>query len=177
MLTEQNAREVIGTTAYTSDDEKLGKVGQLFLDDQTGRPEFVTVNTGLFGTNETFVPVSDATFNGGRLVLPFDKAKIKDAPNVDAGGGHLDESEEQRLYEYYGMSYGSYEGGRTGTQTGTQTGDVTTTGNAAGADGFEYGRESAGTAGVGSEVNQHGTEGHDTSGRTTDDAMTRSEEE
>jgi sporulation protein YlmC with PRC-barrel domain len=80
MLTEQNAREVIGTTAYDADGDKLGKVGQLFLDDQTGRPEFVTVNTGLFGTNETFIPVSDASFDGDRLTLPFDKAKIKDAP-------------------------------------------------------------------------------------------------
>src|ERR1700709_2463855 len=107
MLTEQNAREVIGTTAYSADGDKIGKVGQLFLDDQTGRPEFVTVKTGLFGNNETFVPVSDANFSGDRLELPFDKAKIKDAPNVDADGGHLDEAEEQRLYEYYGMSYGA----------------------------------------------------------------------
>src|SRR3954447_24731974 len=105
MLTEQNAREVIGTTAYSADGDKIGKVGQLFLDDQTGRPEFVTVNTGLFGTNETFIPVSDATFNGDRLTLPFGKDQVKDAPNVDAEGGHLDQSEERRLYDYYGMSY------------------------------------------------------------------------
>src|SRR3954449_4358354 len=83
MLTEQNAREVIGTTAYSADGDKLGKVGQLFLDDQTGRPEFVTVNTGLFGTKETFIPVSDASFNGDRLTLPFGKDRISDAPKVD----------------------------------------------------------------------------------------------
>jgi uncharacterized protein (TIGR02271 family) len=142
MLTEQNAREVIGTTAYGADDDKIGKVGQLFLDDQTGRPEFVTVNTGLFGNNETFIPVSDATFNGGRLTLPFDKDTIKGAPSVDAEGGHLDESEEQRLYEYYGMSYGT-----------------------------------GGTEGL-ADTGRTGTDaGYDTSGPTTDDAMTRSEEQ
>jgi uncharacterized protein (TIGR02271 family) len=152
MLTEQNAREVIGTTAYGADGDKLGKVGQLFLDDQTGRPEFVTVNTGLFGNRETFVPVSDANFSGDRLELPFDKVTIKDAPHVDAEGGHLDESEEQRLYEYYQMSYdrSSYAG--TGTYTDDSVG--------------VSGREDSGVR----------AEGHDTSGPTTDDAMTRSEE-
>ena len=123
MLTEQDAREVIGCTAYTDDGDKIGKVGQLFLDDDTGRPEFVTVNTGLFGTNETFVPVGEATFNGGRLTLPFTKDKVKDAPNVEAEGGHLDQAEEQRLYEYYGLTYGS--GDASGRTTGDPTGDAT----------------------------------------------------
>jgi uncharacterized protein (TIGR02271 family) len=171
MLTEQNAREVIGTTAYDADGEKIGKVGQLFLDDQTGRPEFVTVNTGLFGTNETFIPVSDATFNGDRLTVPFAKDKVKDAPNVDAEGGHLDESEEQRLYEYYGMSY---------QRSTTDTGYAGTSGEAAYADvdsttsrtdtTSTSGLEAGTTSGGDSLTSTSGTE------TTTDDAMTRSEE-
>jgi len=200
MLTEQNAREVIGTTAYSADGDKLGKVGQLFLDDQTGRPEFVTVNTGLFGTKETFIPVSDASFNGDRLTLPFGKDRISDAPKVDAEGGHLDQSEERRLYEYYGMSYdkssseSGYAGDRTGnagyagttgdagtlgneTRVGTSgtSGDSARTGDLADADtaGFASGTGRSGdydTSGTGR------SEGYDTSGPTTDDAMTRSEE-
>jgi uncharacterized protein (TIGR02271 family) len=171
MLTEQNAREVIGTTAYAADGDKLGKVGQLFLDDQTGRPEFVTVNTGLFGNNETFIPVSDASFDGDRLTLPFDKAKIKDAPNVDADGGHLDEPEEQRLYEYYGMSYdkGTYSGTDTNTYSGTDTHTDT---DAYSGTGTRSGTDVSGQQ----EFSGVRAEGHDTSGPTTDDAMTRSEE-
>jgi sporulation protein YlmC with PRC-barrel domain len=53
MLNQDQVREVIGSTAYGSDGEKIGKVGNLFLDDQTGAPEFVTVNTGFFGSNES----------------------------------------------------------------------------------------------------------------------------
>jgi uncharacterized protein (TIGR02271 family) len=151
MLTETDARQVIGTTAYSTDGEKIGKVGQLFLDDESGRPEFVTVNTGLFGTNETFIPVAEATFDSDRLTLPFTKDKVKDAPNVDAEGGHLDRTEEQRLYEYYAMRY---------DKGGDVSGDVSGL---------------AGVGGVGQ--NTAGTEGYDTSGPTTDDAMTRSEEE
>src|SRR3954468_10751450 len=118
MLTEKNAREVIGTTAYSADGDKIGKVGQLFLDDETGRPEFVTVNTGLFGTKETFLPIAEASISGDQLVVPFTKDKVKDAPNVDADGGHLDRPEEQPLYEYYGMSY----------DKGTSDYDTTTSG-------------------------------------------------
>lgn len=104
MITDAQIHDIIGSTAYSADGDKIGKVGQLFLDDQTGRPEFVTVNTGFFGTKESFVPVADATFTGDRLELPYAKDHIKDAPRVDVDGGHLDQSEEQRLYEYYGMS-------------------------------------------------------------------------
>src|SRR5215212_7944246 len=130
MLSENDARQAIGTTAYSVDGDKIGTVRQLFLDDETGRPEFVTVNTGLLGTHETFIPVAEAEVVGDRLTVPFSKDQVKDAPHVAADGGHLDPVEEQRLYEYYGLGY---------------TAD-------------------------------RGPVGHDTSGPTTDEAMTRSEE-
>jgi uncharacterized protein (TIGR02271 family) len=174
MLTEDQAREVIGATAYGDDGEKIGKVGQLFLDDQTGRPEFVTVNTGLFGTSESFVPVADATFNGDRLVVPFSKEKVKDAPNVDLDGRHLDESEEQRLYEYYGMGTSGYtdtsNAGYTDTDRTTGFADTDRTTGDSDTD------RTTGYADTDRDVTS-GTEGYDTSGPTTDDAMTRSEEQ
>jgi uncharacterized protein (TIGR02271 family) len=120
VLNDTQTREVVGSTAYDNEGQKVGKVGQLFLDDETGQPEFITVNTGMFGTSESFVPVQDATYDGDRLTLPFSKDKIKDAPNVDLDGQHLDRDEEQRLYEYYGLSYSQWEG--TGTGTGYDTG-------------------------------------------------------
>jgi uncharacterized protein (TIGR02271 family) len=173
MLTEDQAREVIGATAYGDDGEKIGKVGQLFLDDQTGRPEFVTINTGLFGTNESFVPVADATFNGDRLVVPFSKDKVKDAPNVDLEGRHLDESEEQRLYEYYGMGTSGYtdtsNAGYTDTDRTTEYADTSNAGRT------DTDR-TTGYTDTDRDVTS-GTEGYDTSGPTTDDAMTRSEEQ
>jgi len=169
MLTEDQAREVIGATAYGDDGEKIGKVGQLFLDDQTGRPEFVTINTGLFGTSESFVPVADATFNGDRLVVPFSKDKVKDAPNVDLDGRHLDESEEQRLYDYYGMGTSGYTDTSNAGYTDTdRTTEYAETDRTAGYTDTDTDRDRNVTS---------GTEGYDTSGPTTDDAMTRSEEQ
>jgi len=149
MINENEIRNVIGQTAYDSNGDKVGKVGHVFLDDETGQPEFATINTGLFGTNETFVPIANASIDGDRLTVPFTKDQIKDAPNVDADGGHLDQSEEARLYQHYGMSY-SERSSDTGLPSGYADTDRTS--------------------------NLHGTEGHDTSGPTTDQAMTRSEE-
>ena len=195
MLNENEARQTIGTTAYSSDGDKIGKVGQLFLDDQTGRPEFITVNTGLFGTNETYIPISDATFSGDRLTVPFSKDKVKGAPNVDAEGGHLDPSEEQRLYQYYGLSYDSgvdsgHQGGVQPVQTGTAgydtSADRSLSGTDTGTDRLvgdgrtDNDRGSDRLVGDGRTDNDRDVDGHavghDTSGPTTDDAMTRSEE-
>jgi uncharacterized protein (TIGR02271 family) len=146
MLTEDEARDVIGQNAVSDDGEKLGKVGQLFLDDETGQPAFITVNTGLFGTNETFVPIQSATRSGDEVVVPFSKDKVKDAPNVDVANGHMGRDEEKRLYDYYGMTY---------TKDASQ--DVA---------GHDTGRG----------VDESASAGYDTSGPSTDDAMTRSEE-
>jgi uncharacterized protein (TIGR02271 family) len=155
VITQQDITTVIGSNAVDSDGDKLGKVGQVYLDDQTGSPEWATISTGLFGTSETFVPLTDATVSGGTLRVPYQKAKVKDAPRVDADQGHLSPAEEEELYRYYGV----------GTGTAGYT-DTTTTGTTTGTAGYTE-----------TDTNRHGTAGHDTSGPTTDDAMTRSEEQ
>ena len=53
------------------------------------------------------MPVQNARMDGDSVIVPFPKDKVKDAPSVDLDGGHLDQSDEQRLYEYYGLSYGN----------------------------------------------------------------------
>ena len=105
MLSQDQVQQVIGNDAYSQDGEKIGKVGLVYMDDQTDRPEFATVNTGFFGTNESFVPISDATYADGRLTVPFSKDKVKDAPNVNVDSGHLSVDQERQLYDYYGLPY------------------------------------------------------------------------
>jgi uncharacterized protein (TIGR02271 family) len=146
MITQDQLRTVVGATAYDRDGDKIGKVGQVYYDDATGQPTWVTVNTGLFGTQESFVPVSGAELSGDRVTLAYDKATVKDAPKI-AEDGHLSPQEEQQLYRYYGVDYGAVQ-----------------------AAGQAAGRESA-------HDDAPGTVGRDTSGPTTDKAMTRSEEQ
>lgn len=80
--------------------EKVGGVGQIYLDDQSERPTWATVKTGLFGTRETFVPLAGASTQGDDLRVPYTKDFIKDAPSVDADG-HISPEEEAELYRYY----------------------------------------------------------------------------
>jgi hypothetical protein len=60
---------------------------------------------------ESFVPLQGAQFGGDRVTLAYDKATIKDAPNVD-GERHLDVEEERQLYRHYGLDYGSGTAGQ-----------------------------------------------------------------
>ncbi|NHC13998.1 DUF2382 domain-containing protein [Motilibacter deserti] len=157
---------VIGGTLYGSDGEKIGKIGQVYLDDQTGQPEWLTVHTGLFSTKETFVPLAEASTTGDEVRVPYTKDQIKDAPNVDPEGGHLSEAEEGELFRYYGVQQTGTAGYAGGTEgyAGTERTEGYT-----GTEGFAATEGRAG-------YDEAGTVGHDTSGPTTDDAMTRSEE-
>jgi len=159
MWSENEASQAIGKTVYSGEGDKIGKVGQVFLDDQTGRPEFLTVNTGLFGSSESFVPVEGASIDGDNVSVPYGKDKVKDAPRVDLDGNHLAESDERRLYEYYGRGYDA------GTSNGSPDA----------AAGQNLGDRDMAYAGQ-QQTGRQQSEGHDTSGPNTDDAMTRSEE-
>ena len=110
MFTTEQARAALDATVYTTDGEKIGKVGQIYLDDETNEPEWVTVATGLFGVKENFVPLADARLEGDRVVVPYDKDKIKDAPQIDAGAGQISREEEGQLYRYYGKDYENDDG-------------------------------------------------------------------
>lgn len=145
MLDQTEIARYRGAKIIGADGDKIGKVDEIYLDDRTGRPEWALVNTGLFGASSTFVPLAQADAAGGDLRVPYDKAKVKDAPRLDADQ-HLDESQERELYRYYGLD-------------------------------FDTDYDTAGTAGYAGTETTRGTVGRDTSGPTTDNAMTRSEEE
>jgi uncharacterized protein (TIGR02271 family) len=126
-----------GRTMVDRDGDRVGTIDAIYLDDQTGQPEWALVNTGLFGTKASFVPLTQATPTGEEVRVPYDKQLVKDAPRIDPDR-HLSEAEERQLWRHYGLDY-----------------DRTTRRPATGRD----------------------TVGRDTSGPTTDEAMTRSEEE
>jgi uncharacterized protein (TIGR02271 family) len=137
-----------GRTLLDRDGSRIGSIDAIYLDDHTGQPEWALVNTGLFGTKSTFVPIFQATQTGDDVQVPYDKQLVKDAPRVDPDQ-HLSEAEEQQLWRHYGLDYDS------GYTTDTADRD---------------------RDGVYDDV-QVSAVGRDTSGPTTDDAMTRSEEE
>lgn len=148
MLTESEIRQAVGQDAYDEGGDKIGQIGQIYLDNQTGQPEFITVKTSMFGSGENFVPVTEATNTDGHLTVPFSKDEVKSAPKVGPDQERLSVAEEEDLYRHYRMHYG-----RGGEETaGYAPGTTGVTGEATGE-----------TAGY-------------TTGDTADDSMTRSEE-
>jgi uncharacterized protein (TIGR02271 family) len=156
MIGTETISRVIGQDVYDESGEKIGSAAEVYLDDETGQPEWVTVRTGLFGTKESFVPIRNADLTNDGVRVPVSKTKVKDAPKIDTDG-HLSPQEEEELYRYYGMGVG------TDTSQTVTTTETTTTGV-------------AGTGRTDTDYEARGTVGHDTSGPTTDDAMTLSEE-
>ncbi len=160
MITQENIDTMLsnGGNVVGSDGDKIGSIGQVYLDDQTGEPSWVTAKTGMFGTSESFIPLQGADLEGKDVRVPFSKNHVKDAPRIESDGS-LTPEEEDRLYRHYEIGGGT--SGHTDTTSGRDTGLTDT-----------------GTTGTGTHSEtDRGTVGHDTSGPTTDDAMTRSEEQ
>ena len=144
MITLTDPDTLRGATVQDRDGEKIGTVDEVYFDDVTHKPEWLTVKTGLFGMKTTFVPVEGAQPSGeDELRVPYEKDRVKGAPSIDPDH-ELTQGEEQELYSFYGISYGEQRS-PSGLPEGRRRGRETT--------------------------------GRDVSGPTTDDAMTRSEEE
>ncbi len=146
-----------GASVEGSDGSKIGKVSDVYLDEQTSRPEWAAVKTGMFGGHVSLVPLATAEFDGALLRVPYSKDQIKDAPHQDPEGA-LSPEQEAQIFTHYGVPYG-------GETVTAQTGG-------------EGGQDSGRTGGKGKqESGRTGGPGQDTSGRNTDEAMTRSEEQ
>lgn len=110
-VSQEQINDLYAAEVVTQDDESLGGVGQVYLDDQTGEPTWVSVKTGWFGSNESLVPLQGADLTDGRVRVAHTKDVIKNAPNVDADH-HLSEQEQDELFAYYsgaGADMGRYQ--------------------------------------------------------------------
>ncbi len=90
-----------GKTVVDRDGDKIGKLGDVYLDRETDLPAYAAVETGLFGTQESYVRLSDAEPAGDDIRVPYEKALVRDAPRIDPDVA-LTAEEERRLDEHYG---------------------------------------------------------------------------
>lgn len=154
-VSQEQINDLYSADVVTQDDQSLGGVGQVYLDDHTGEPSWISVKTGWFGSNESLVPLDGAELTGdGKVRVAHTKETIKDAPNVDADA-HLSSEDQDALFRYYGGAgmdvsrygdrssdtHGTGMAGTTGT-TGT-TGTAGTAGMAAGTTGTHGDRDAA----------------------------------
>ena len=112
-MTDQNSFDRLAdATVYDNSGDKIGKLGTLYVDNDSGRPSFASVSTGLFGMSESFVPLEGAQLGSDEVRVAYTKDQVKDAPRVDAGQ-ELSPAEEDRLYSHYGLAAAGTAAGRT----------------------------------------------------------------
>ena len=100
----ETARGWRGRVMVDRDSNKIGEVVDIYLDNETDRPEWAVVRTGLFGLRSTFVPLAEAREVGDELQVPHRRLQVKEAPNIEPDG-QLSAAEEAELYRHYGLDY------------------------------------------------------------------------
>ncbi len=164
MIAQDQLASLQGADVYDRDGDKIGSLGQVYLDTSTNQPSWASVNTGLFGMKESLVPISEADATGDGIRVPYDKQTVKDAPNVDASADEpLMPEDVSRLYQHYSIGGGGFASSGYDDSGSSRTG-------------YDAGATQAGGVSDAEFRGERDTVGHDTSGPTTDDAMTRSEE-
>jgi uncharacterized protein (TIGR02271 family) len=137
-----------GRTMVDPAGDKLGTIDAIYLDDETGQPEWATITSGMFTATIAFVPLAQAQDMGGSVQVPYDKTQVKSAPTMQADGS-ISQDDEAELYRHYGLDYSEHR-------------------SDSGLPADERDRDRDG---------MYDAVGRDVSGPTTDEAMTRSEEE
>jgi uncharacterized protein (TIGR02271 family) len=98
-----------GNDLVDRDGLKAGSIVNLYVDQQTERPIWALVRTGLLGSRQTLVPLEQATIplaavvRGARSVqVPFETPTILDAPSVPVGE-EIPDALATALRRYYNL--------------------------------------------------------------------------
>jgi hypothetical protein len=97
-----------GRDVLDSGGERLGGVREIYLDRETGRPEWVLVD--VFDDEARFVPLADASVESSRIRVAHSADAIRSAPGIGSEP-RIDQSEERRLYDHYGLGYSETDSG------------------------------------------------------------------
>ncbi|WP_304454485.1 PRC and DUF2382 domain-containing protein [Nocardiopsis sp. YSL2] len=118
------AEGLVGHRVLDDQGQNIGKIKQVFLDERTNEPTWVSVHTGLFGLKETLVPLKGSRNVEDAIQVPYDKTTVKDAPNVE--GGHNLTDEEKAVISDYFAKHGAVPrqaGGEADRMTGAAAGE------------------------------------------------------
>jgi hypothetical protein len=99
-----------GYTVYDVNHEKIGKVDDLFVDEDDNL-EYVGMKTGFLGTKSTLIPVELVRMNDrrGLVKIEVDKDLVKDGPSLD-DAEEITPEYEHRVRKHYGLDRGGQQG-------------------------------------------------------------------
>ena len=101
-VTVDRLAEMRGAPVYDGSGEKIGSVDEIFYDEQTGKPEWLGIGTGLLGTKRVLVPLAGADMREDGVSVQYPKDQVKDSPDIDSD--EISEATERELYSYYGLT-------------------------------------------------------------------------
>lgn len=100
--TQEQVDALYEAEVMSVDGDRLGPVRQVYVDDRTGVPTWITVRTGWFGGREHAVPLEGAERTDDGLRVSASGPEIRDAPTVEEDE-HLGEAQLAELCRYYGL--------------------------------------------------------------------------
>lgn len=99
----------LGRHVTARDGRHIGQIRRILLDEVTGRPEWVSVSTGILGARQKLVPIGiDDLHTDGAQVL-FELDTVLTAPRLCVVHGLLTVQQEEALYRHYGIGETDHE--------------------------------------------------------------------
>lgn len=90
--------ELLNKPVLDSVGEKIGKVGDVYIDHKSNEAEWITVRSGLLGRTESLAPLHSAHVEESGVVLPYSADQIRSAPFDDAESDLIDHEDEVQGY-------------------------------------------------------------------------------
>lgn len=104
VIPTEHATSLLDRAVIGSDGAQLGAVAQVFLEHQTGRPNWMAVAGSPLSKRRRILPLVGAVLSVEGLLVPFDRRTIVNAPQLEGFTQRLPDQYEALLHRYYHSS-------------------------------------------------------------------------
>ncbi|MHA2789915.1 PRC-barrel domain-containing protein [Corynebacterium sp. S7] len=96
----RNVDSLLNATVFDNLGEKIGTASDVYLNDETGQPDFIELKHGLFGAKSSIVPLRGHDLKQDGIHVAFPKDKLDDAPEIGMEG-HLTAPDRHKCYKHF----------------------------------------------------------------------------
>ncbi|WP_018297257.1 PRC-barrel domain-containing protein [Corynebacterium lubricantis] len=95
-----NVDSLLEATVFDAQGEKIGSASDVFLNDETGQPDFIDLKHGLFGAKSSIVPLRGHSLKDDGIHVAFSKDKLNEAPEIGVEG-HLSSADRHQCFKHF----------------------------------------------------------------------------
>ena len=103
MTIDLSAPALAASSVLDSGGKRIGVVGRVYVDDQSGQPAFVTVDLSPLGIKHALAPLHGASVVVGEVTLAFDGEQVRSAPDVPEEQHRIDDDSTRLLRDHYSL--------------------------------------------------------------------------